>query len=251
MTDEQTAALDAAFRAPLDGRGGPWLGQALALPGLQLGCRAIRTGDEMHLLPGELERGGAGPVFPAPSPVAPHRLAALRASGAARAVARDLMARAGHAPAPIPRAAFGMPLFPFGLIGSLAHDEAVAVAALASASPGLSLGIDVEPLEALPEEIAGLVHMPGDVLPAGLDPALAARLLFSAKEAVYKAAFPLSGVVLGYEHIVCDLESGTAQTRTGQSLRLAFCLRPRIVVLAVAGAADRPMKRGWRQLFRG
>ncbi|OLP55630.1 hypothetical protein BJF92_08110 [Rhizobium rhizosphaerae] len=257
MIEEQEAALAAAFRMTIDGLG-PWWGQPIALPGLRLGCRAIRPGDEAHLLPGERERAGAAPStpgspaepLPAAAPLSPHRRAALRASGAARRLAREMMVASGHPAAPIPRAASGAPLFPSGLIGSLAHDEEMAVAALAPAGPGLSLGIDVEPFAPLTNEIAALVRQPGDIMPRELDPAHAARLLFSAKEAIYKASFPLTGEVLGYEHIACDLTQGTALIASGQRLRLAFRLSPRIVVLAVAGMAEGPAARGWRRIFQ-
>jgi len=64
------------------------------------------------------------------------------------------------------------------------------------------------------------------------DKPLAGRILFAAKEAVYKAVYPLDGEVLGYEDISVDLDAGHATTRTGHSVSLAYCVAPRVVVLA-------------------
>ena len=140
----------------------------------------------------------------------------------------------------IGRGPAGDPLWPAGFAGSLAHDDEMAVAAIARKADIPSLGIDVEPAEPLPDEIAALAVMPGDVL-AGVDPRLATRLLFSAKEAVYKAAYPLDRVVLGYEHIGIDLARGKAMTASARRMRISFCLLPRIVVLAIA--EDQPASR--------
>ena len=192
--------------------------EGLAPPGIRLGCRAIRDGDETLLLPQEAA------AFPGSRP------AARRASGAARAVARRLLGLEGLEAAPIGRSAAGAPLWPPGVAGSLAHDEAMAVAAVTRAA--FSPGIDVEPAVPLPADVASLVAIAGDNL-AGVDARLAGRVLFSAKEAVYKAVYPLDGEILGYEHIRVDLASGEAVTANGRRAWLRFCLLPRIVVLAV------------------
>ncbi|WP_026792040.1 4'-phosphopantetheinyl transferase family protein [Pleomorphomonas oryzae] len=193
----------------------------LALPGIRVGCRIIRDGDEALLLPEEAA------AIPARHP------AARRASGTARALARHLLALEGIEAVPIGRSSAGAPLWPSGFVGSIAHDEEMAVAAIARRADTLSLGIDTEPAEPLPDDVASLVAIPGDVL-AGIAPRLATRLLFSAKEAVYKATYPLDGEVLGYEHITVDLARCEAVTANGRRIRLSHSLFPRIVVLAVA-----------------
>lgn len=193
----------------------------LAPPGVRIGCRAIRDGDENLLLPREART------------IPSHRLHARRASGAARMIARQLLALEGVEDPVIERSASGAPLWPAGITGSLAHDDVMAVAVVARRAGIFSLGIDVEPAEPLPDEVAAIVPTPGDVL-AGIDQPLAFRLLFSAKEAVYKASYPLDGKILGYEHIAVDLQGREAVTATGRRARLSFCLSPRVVVLAVA-----------------
>lgn len=154
-----------------------------------------------------------------------------RASGAARLAARALLAgQLGEAVA-ILRGPSGQPLWPDGVIGSLAHDEAMAVAAVARGSAIRALGIDVEPSLPLPDELLDLVVMPHDRI-GDFEPSFGARLLFSAKEAVYKAAFPLDGRFLDYSDIAIDLPAGHATTRTGHRFQLWHLTFPRIVTLA-------------------
>ncbi|ENN86519.1 hypothetical protein RHSP_08972 [Rhizobium freirei PRF 81] len=195
----------------------------LAPSGVRIACRTIRDGDEKLLLPQEART------------ITSRQLHARRASGAVRAIARQLLVLEGIENPVIRRSASGAPLWPEGITGSLAHDEVMAVAAVARKTGTVSLGIDVEPAEPLPDDIAAIVPISGDIL-EGVDQHLALRLLFSAKEAVYKASYPLDGKVLGYEHIAVDLRGRKAVTATGRKAQLSFCLFPRVVVLAEASA---------------
>ncbi|TGS48534.1 MULTISPECIES: 4'-phosphopantetheinyl transferase superfamily protein [unclassified Mesorhizobium] len=192
---------------------------AMAPAGVRTGCRIIREGDETHLLSAE-----AGSI-PARQP------AMRRASGAARWIAHRLLADAGFDGFALLRTPSGAPAWPQGITGSLAHDDDMAVAAVAPVAAIGSLGIDVEPALPLPDEISALVAMPADRIGAA-DRQLAGRILFAAKEAVYKAAYPLDREVLGYEDIAVDLETGHATTRTGRKARLTYCVAPRVAVLA-------------------
>lgn len=196
---------------------------ALAPEGVLLACRAIRAKDEGLLLPEEARA------------LTTRDPAARRASGAARHAARALLVARGHPSGPVLRSPFGAPLWPEGIVGSLAHDDGMAVAAVASARAARSLGIDVEPAAPLPEELSGLVVTPADGLGTGA--ALSGRLVFAAKEALYKAVHPLTGEVLDYGDIAVNLPEGTARARSGHVARLSFCLAPRVVVLAVIPCA--------------
>jgi len=182
----------------------------------------IGDADEALLLPEEARS------IPARQP------AMRRASGAARWVAHRLLANIGISDVAIPRAPSGAPVWPEGTIGSLAHDDDMAVAAVAPVGDIVSLGIDVEPAQPLPDDIFAIVATGADRIGAA-DRRLAGRLLFAAKEAVYKAAYPLDREVLGYEDIAVDLDSGRATTKTGRKVSLAYCVAPRVVVLAFVG----------------
>ena len=160
-----------------------------------------------------------------------------RASGAARWIAHRLLADIGFDDFALLRTPSGAPGWPDGVTGSLAHDDDMAVAAVATVGQIGSLGIDVEPALPLPDDIFSLVAIPGDRTETA-DPHLAGRILFAAKEAVYKAAYPLDRQVLGYEDITIDLKAGRATTTTGRSASLAYCVAPRVVVLAFVGGDE-------------
>jgi 4'-phosphopantetheinyl transferase EntD len=192
---------------------------AIAPSGVRAGCRLIRDGDEAHLLPEEARS------IPARQP------AMRRASGAARWIAHRLLADIGVNDFALLRTPSGAPAWPGGITGSLAHDDDMAVAAIAAVGQIRSLGIDVEPALPLPDDIFALVAIPTDRTETA-DRHLAGRILFAAKEAVYKAVYPLDRQVLGYEDIAVNLKAGRATTTIGRSASLAYCVAPRVVVLA-------------------
>ena len=77
----------------------------IAPNGMLTRCRVIQNGDETYLLPEEaLSIRSTHP-------------AALRASGAVRKIARDLLETLGMGEVAIPRALTGAPVWPQGLIG--------------------------------------------------------------------------------------------------------------------------------------
>ncbi|TPK71126.1 4'-phosphopantetheinyl transferase superfamily protein [Mesorhizobium sp. B2-4-15] len=198
---------------------------AIAPGGVRTGCRLIREADETHLTPEETRS------IPARQP------AMRRASGAARWIAHGLLADIGMSDVAILRAPSGAPVWPHGITGSLAHDDEMAVAAVAPVGRIASLGIDVEPALPLPDDIFAIVSTSADRIGTA-DRRLAGRILFCAKEAVYKAAYPLDRQVLGYEDIAVDLGAGRATTRTGRKVSLAYCVAPRVVVLAFVDGDD-------------
>ncbi len=126
---------------------------AILPPGVHAACRAIRRRDQALLLPEEA------------ATITSRKDRMRDASGAARHVARGLLGQAGLPAAPILiLAASGAPVWPAGVIGSMAHDDAFAVAVVASEASFAGVGIDVEPAEPLAEDVAAIVRMPGDVL---------------------------------------------------------------------------------------
>jgi 4'-phosphopantetheinyl transferase EntD len=193
--------------------------KSLALPGLLIGHRLISAGDENALLPEEASS--------IPSSVPARR----RASGAARIVARELLTQLGFPRQAIPKAASGAPVWPPGITGSFAHDERVAVAAVARISETGSIGLDVEPALPLPADVFGLVVSPAEKAALGGD-MLRARLLFAAKEAVYKALAPLDGRFLEYSDIEVDIAGGRASVKGGRNVSLKFCVSTHLVALA-------------------
>lgn len=120
----------------------------------------------------------------------------------ARVCARRAFSRLGVDPAPILPGPRGVPQWPSGLVGSMTHCAGYRAAALAPTSELLSLGIDGEPNEPVPGRVFDLISLPDerdhlaglDAVASGGWPGIAAdRLLFSAKESVFKAWYPLTG----------------------------------------------------------
>jgi 4'-phosphopantetheinyl transferase EntD len=191
----------------------------LAIPGVLIGHRLISKGDEQALLPEE-QRAFATSVEKV-----------RRASGAARIVARRLMAQMGQLQQAVPRSASGAPVWPAGLVGSLAHNSQVAVAALARRMDFSSLGIDVEAAEPLEAGLLNLVVTPTERKAIADDPC-GGRLLFAIKEAVYKAANPLDGVFLEHHDVEVNFAAGTAAVRGGRTVHFRHISSSHIVALA-------------------
>jgi 4'-phosphopantetheinyl transferase EntD len=112
-----------------------------------------------------------------------------REFGTVRHCARDALARLGVPAVPIARDADGAPVWPAGVVGSMTHCAGYRAAVVARAAELRSVGIDAEPHAALPEEVRELV-----VSADAVDEAIPHwdRVVFCAKEAVYKAWFPLT-----------------------------------------------------------
>lgn len=193
--------------------------EALAPPGVAVGCRRINEGDENALFPEEAE------------PMRQFALGSRRASGAVRHVARELLARLGHPNCPLPKSPRGAPVWPPGVVGSLAHDRQFAVAAIGLRRDLAGLGIDVEPAEMLPDDLLPIVCTKRERATIAGDP-LAGRALFAAKEAVYKAVNPIDGVFLEHHDVEVDLAGQCAVARGGRTVAVRLACVPRILAIA-------------------
>ncbi|THV29144.1 4'-phosphopantetheinyl transferase family protein [Glycomyces paridis] len=130
-----------------------------------------------------------------------------------RACARKALDRMGIAPVPILRGERREPLWPPGVVGSLTHCAGFRAAALADARDLAALGIDAEPHAPLPEGVLGAVTLaPERRMLAALAETDGGvhwdRVLFSAKESVFKAWFPATRRWLGFEDAEVVLEPG-------------------------------------------
>jgi 4'-phosphopantetheinyl transferase EntD len=130
---------------------------------------------------------------------------------------RGIADRDGVAPlgvdAEIGRGPHGEPVFPSGVVGSIAHAAGWVVAAVATRRSGvLSLGVDVHPADHLSGSVADLIGVPREVrsAPALVTGGLASSVLFSVKESVFKAWFPLTGAWLEFDDVLIRLrDDGT------------------------------------------
>ena len=134
-----------------------------------------------------------------------------------RHCARRALGQLGVPPAPILKGDKGEPCWPDGVVGSLTHCRGYRGAVVGRVGPVRSVGIDAEPHDVLPDGVLGAIGLDDErraiaALPAGLH---WDRILFCAKEATYKAWYPLTGRWLGFEdaHIVFDVDpSGPGST---------------------------------------
>ena len=139
----------------------------------------------------------------------------------ARACARTALTRLGQQPVPILSGPHGAPRWPEGVIGSITHCPGYRAAAVARTTDIVSLGLDAEPNEPLPDQgMVDLITTESERvrladLAVGPMSVCWERLLFSAKESVYKTWFPLTQRWLGFESadIVIDARLGTFTAR--------------------------------------
>ena len=122
---------------------------------------------------------------------------------AGRECARSALAALDVAAMPILRGYRGAPQWPDGIVGSITHCAGYCAAAVARAEELVTIGLDAEPNAALPGGVLELVSQPAERARlrqlAAASPGIGwDRLLFCAKEAVYKAWFPLTGRWLGF-----------------------------------------------------
>lgn len=138
----------------------------------------------------------------------------------ARACARMAFAQLGLPPSPITTGERGEPVWPTGIVGSITHCDGYRACAIARSTEMVTIGIDAEPNAALPKgvlsEIAGTQELRwlGDLQRTAPEVRWD-RLLFSAKECVYKAWFPLAKRWLGFDDVVVtvDLSAETFSAR--------------------------------------
>ncbi len=193
--------------------------RTLAPAGIIIDHRLITAGDEHALFAAEA------------SAFSNSVIQVRRASGAVRLVARKLLGNLGYAENALPKSASGAPIWPTGIVGSLAHDSRVAIAAVAKSEDVSALGIDIEPAEMLPHEMLRIIATPRERERIEQDP-YQGRLLFTAKEAVYKAINPLDHVFLGHQDVEVDFASRKATVRNGRIVDLKFCISTHLVTLA-------------------
>jgi 4'-phosphopantetheinyl transferase EntD len=127
-----------------------------------------------------------------------------------RHCARVALAELGIPPAPILKGDKGEPCWPDGVVGSLTHCDGYRGAVVGRAEQVRSVGIDAEPHGPLPNGVLEAVSLPPErrELAAMPDALHGDRILFCAKEATYKAWYPLTRRWLGFEdaRIMFDVE---------------------------------------------
>jgi 4'-phosphopantetheinyl transferase EntD len=94
-----------------------------------------------------------------------------------------------------------------------------------------AVGVDVEPAEDLPPELIDMVATPAERNMIA-DVRFGGRLLFVAKEAAYKAVYPLDRTFLMHHAVEVDFSGRTANVRNGRTVDLRFCVSTHLLALA-------------------
>ena len=165
-----------------------------------------------------------------------HATAARRREFAVgRACARAALRRLGYRGQAIPADDDRAPVWPDGLIGSITHCAGFTAAAVARRVDLTMLGIDAERAGRLDDDVAE--HVAGDEERGRANDELgidAGVVLFSAKEAVYKAWYPVTRRWLDFDAVTLSIDrSGT------------FEVEPRVELVA----ADRDLLSALRGRF--
>jgi len=140
----------------------------------------------------------------------------------ARACARAALSQLGLPAAAITSGERGEPRWPAGVVGSITHCDGYRACAIARSTEMATIGIDAEPHGALPEGVLGEIATAQELCwlrerRREMPNVHWDRLLFSAKESVYKAWFPLVRRWLGFEDAVLEVDAH-AQTFTARLL---------------------------------
>ncbi|RKR92388.1 4'-phosphopantetheinyl transferase EntD [Micromonospora pisi] len=129
----------------------------------------------------------------------------------ARRCAREAMAGLGLAPVALLPGPNREPRWPDGVVGSITHCDGYRAAAVARNTELLTLGVDAEPNQPLPSGVRESIALSRELVQlAELTTAEPSvhwdRLLFCAKEAVYKAWFPLARRWLDFHEARVEIE---------------------------------------------
>jgi 4'-phosphopantetheinyl transferase EntD len=173
---------------------------------------------------------------------------------AGRACARAALMQLGLPPTPIPAGADRAPIWPMGYTGSISHTKGYCVAVAARLHSGtedqgvVSLGVDVEQATQVHRELWPQVMRPEEIehLQAldNTDCLVHAALIFSAKEAFYKAQYALTHGWIDFGDVAVELLTDTFVLHVkNATVRIAqratrfqgrYLLKDALVVTAIA-----------------
>lgn len=128
-----------------------------------------------------------------------------------RVLARRLLARLGAPDGPILRSEDRVPIWPAGWGGSISHCTGLCVVAVAPLARQRGLGIDVEPDEPVSDGIERVVCRGGehawiDAAPDASARARRVKLVFSVKEATYKAFYPELRTFWSFQDVEVEID---------------------------------------------
>lgn len=137
--------------------------------------------------------------------------------GWGRACARAALEALGVAAVPIGVGAGRQPLWPPGVVGSIAHGGGWAGAAVAAGQDAWGIALDIEPLDPpLSLDVETLVHGAAERSAFSSSHPLkshASKVAFCAKECVYKCLFPRTGWSLDFRDATVEVDMDARRFR--------------------------------------
>ncbi|MEY8800743.1 4'-phosphopantetheinyl transferase [Leisingera sp. XS_AS12] len=168
------------------------------------------------LLAEDVALAGADPLANPPAPL-PEEVACLSPNAvrkrrdefaAGRAAAHQAICKLGLPLQPVPVGPDRAPVWPEGVTGSISHTQSCAMAVLARNDAVQGLGIDLEEDTPLKNDLLPAICIPRerDWLRQQDHAGQLAKLIFSAKEAAYKAQYSLSRAYYGFDGMELDID---------------------------------------------
>ncbi|MFE0331644.1 4'-phosphopantetheinyl transferase family protein [Streptomyces sp. NPDC003753] len=218
------------------------------LPAVARAAQIMGHDDDVRILPEEVAALGGVPQ------------ARMWEFAAGRTCARRAMRALGLPAAPVLIGVHREPVWPRGIVGSITHCPGYCAAAVALERDLAALGIDAEPHKALPAGVLEAISAPAERtavedLPSG--PFCWDRVLFSAKESIYKAWFTLTHAWLDYTDVFVTVHSSdgsfhgrlveraAADERVPTGLDGCFVVGAGLVLTAVTARGSGRSGRGW------
>jgi 4'-phosphopantetheinyl transferase EntD len=148
-----------------------------------------------------------GPLLGEEQALAARMVPARRAELArGRTCARRALAQLGVAAQPILADEDRAPRWPAGIVGSITHCCGFGAAAVARADRWSAIGIDAELEQRIDPEVRARIALDRELV--GLDPELGPCLVFSAKEAFFKAWYPAQRRWLDFHDVRAQIDPG-------------------------------------------
>ena len=113
---------------------------------------------------------------------------------AGRTIAKEAFRSIGWCVSDIPKGGNGCPIWPEGLLGSISHTKGFCGAYVGIDASSIAVGFDIEKVEPLAENIWSTFTTKAEIFQASslkINDQLFANILFSAKEACFKALYPI------------------------------------------------------------
>ena len=126
-----------------------------------------------------------------------------------RVCARQALATLHVASVPILSGPHREPLWPAGIVGSITHCKGYCAVAVARRDRFETIGIDAEIHAELPQDVLGTIALQEEIELIRALPATETRwdrLLFSAKESIYKAWYPVTHSWLGFKDALVTID---------------------------------------------